>query len=249
MTPLEGMEEFAGVFGHFELPTLDIGMGTQPHKFAADLILTNRTRMVYWTLALAMAGEQGIPLNIRADPVVSVLGADPVTYALSLDKQLQCTLLAEPGNARADMLNATGVLDPITMTCEFVGNAPAREEGICHITDDCHAAMSEVCEEDGGASCGVCLALNRQHMKKNGCSSDPLELHHSSNCFCGGECGVSSHCFNHMTHICRPSRGPLCDLCITTHMADMMLIGGCGPVKSLVTQGCYCYGHNVTSVV
>jgi hypothetical protein len=248
MPVVEGVEEYAGVFGHFQLPTLDIGMGMKQHNFTADLILTNRTTMVMWTLGMAMFADKGIPLNIRGDPVVSVAGVDPVTFALKLDKQLNCVSLIPP-DADSNGFNSTGVLDPVTMTCEYVGPAPAREEGICSISDDCHSTMSEVCVEDGGSSCSVCLALNTQHLMQNGCSSDPLQLAHVSNCFCGGECGVSSHCFTHMTHICRPSLGPWCDVCIDAHMADMMLIGGCGPLKSLATQMCYCYGHNVTSVV
>lgn len=234
--------DYAGRFAHFVLPELDIGMGNKSHHFANEIMLTNTSTLMVWFLA-ALTTPGGMPLNIRADPVVSVAGPDPVSYVLTLDKQLQCTALPEVGVGS----DSTGYSDPISITCEYVGPAPAREdEGVCTRAEDCHAAMHDVCKEDGGLTCQLCLAAETEHLTKNGCSTDPLELAADNECYCHGTCGVTSHCLHHMEKICPHRRGPLCDLCITTHMADMLLIGGCGPLRSLSSQACYCYGGNIT---
>merc|ERR1712232_876320 len=199
--------------------------------------------MGVWALA-ALVTPGGMPLNIRADPVVSVAGPDPVNYVLKLDKQLQCTGIPSEVGVSS---NSTGYSDPISITCEYGGNAPARDDqGACTRAEDCHSAMTDVCHEDGGEDCQLCLASQIGHLMKNGCSTDPLELAADGDCFCHGACGVTSHCLQHMEQICPHRNGALCDACITAHLPDMVLIGGCGALRSLSSQACYCYGGNIT---
>jgi hypothetical protein len=242
MPVVEGYEEHAGVFGHFTLPKMKIGKGTKFHNFTVDLSLTNLSTLKVW--ASAMGQEQGgIPLNIRADPVVSIVGVDPINYVVRLDKEVQCLPILP------DMPPQSSELSNISMSCNYRGNAAPRPEGNCSASADCHKAMSDVCSEDGGWPCETCLALHGPHLTGSGCSTDPLELASSSNCFCHGKCGVSSHCLSHMEKICQAGKGPICNLCLTTHMADMLLIGGCGPIEALVTQACYCYGGMLADAV
>jgi hypothetical protein len=250
MPVVKGFEQYAGIFGHFTLPALKIGMGTKQHSFTAELTLTNKSTLIIWALSMGLKQVGGgFPLNIRADPVVSVAGVDPVTVVLRLDKELLCkpilppttTTLPPTQNGAYDSAY-DGVINNISMTCDYLTNAPARPKGDCSSSDDCQKAMNDHCSEDGGWACETCLALHTAHLSGNGCSTDPLELASSSDCFCHGKCGVTSHCLSHMEKICKPGKGPICDLCLTAHIADMMLIGGCGPIKSLTTQKCYCYG-------
>lgn len=177
MPVFKGFEQFAGVFGHFELPKMHIGMGTKQHKFTADLILTNKTTLITWALAMGTkAAGDGFPLTIRADPVVSVAVVDPVSVVLRLDKELECIPILPPSQ--------NGVINNISMSCDYIDNAPPRPPSDCKYSDDCHSAMKLYCSENGGWDCKSCLALRRPHMKSHGCSSDPLELAADADCFC-----------------------------------------------------------------
>jgi hypothetical protein len=175
MPVVPGFEQFAGVFGHFSLPKLFIGMGTKQHKFTTELTLTNKSTLITWALALGLQ-EGGIPVNIRADPVVSIAIVDPVTVVLRLDKALQCHPILPPSQ--------NGVINNITMTCDYTDNASPRPPSDCKFSDDCHHAMTDYCKEGGGWDCSTCLALRRPHMRQGGCSSDPLELAATADCYC-----------------------------------------------------------------
>lgn len=180
MPVFKGFEQFAGVFAHFDLPKLKIGMGTKQHKFTTDLILTNKSTLITWALALGTkAAGDGFPLTIRADPVVSVAVVDPISVVLRLDKELECMPILPPSQ--------NGVINNISLSCDYIDNAPARPPSDCKYSDDCKKGMALYCEEHGGWDCKTCLALRRPHMKASGCSSDPLELAAAADCYCKKE--------------------------------------------------------------
>lgn len=180
MPVVEGYEEHAGVFGHFTLPKMKIGKGSKFHNFTVDLFLTNMSTLKVWANAMGVE-EGGIPLNIRADPVVSMVGLDPINYVVRLDKEMQCLPILPDVPSQNGAIKS---MDNISMSCNYLGNAAPRPEGDCSASADCHEAMSDFCTENGGWSCRTCLALHSLHLAGNGCSRDPLELVSSSNCFC-----------------------------------------------------------------
>merc|ERR1739848_371459 len=100
------------------LPKMKIGKGSKFHNFTAYLFLTNMSTLDVW--ASALGSEQGgIPLNIRADPVVSVVGVDPLNYVVRLDKEVECLPIPTA-------TSQTGDFENISMICNYLGNAGPR---------------------------------------------------------------------------------------------------------------------------
>merc|ERR1739848_855747 len=106
------------------LPKMKIGKGSKFHNFTAYLFLTNMSTLDVW--ASALGSEQGgIPLNIRADPVVSVVGVDPLNYVVRLDKEVQCLPILPDVPPQNGMIKD---MDNISMHCNYLGNAAPRPE-------------------------------------------------------------------------------------------------------------------------
>merc|ERR1712048_504621 len=179
--PTEGAEDYAGQFAWFTLPALEVGLGPQTHDVTATLHLTNKTRMAWFGLAMIMSEDKGTPLNIRADPVVSLAGVDPMTYLLQLDKQIQCISTMQTNAVGS---NLTGVLDPIEMKCDYHGAPAPRPKIECDVSSDCRSQMQQL-STPGDTDCGITLALHAAALDK--CSNDILVLYEVTSCFCQGQ--------------------------------------------------------------
>merc|ERR1711862_940205 len=95
-----------------------LGIGTKEIDFTTDIVITNSTRETGFTLAMVMM-EGGCPLVIRAKPETVVIGVDPVTCSLDLNKAITCHYL---DNATQPTLGGD-YFDPISMHCDYVGQA------------------------------------------------------------------------------------------------------------------------------
>jgi len=115
-----GYEDYAGEFAHFELPAIKrIGLGSQTMSFESDLVITNKTRLVFWTFGLF---TKDFPLHVQAKPETIVIGIDPVHYNLNLHKEMGCDL-ADPQSLTDD----PDVIAPVDMLCRYHKDFNAEE--------------------------------------------------------------------------------------------------------------------------
>jgi len=122
---------------------------------------------------------------------------------------------------------------------------PAPSPGACNVNSRCAQVMSGQCEQDTGYTCEACLGAKSSTLIAGTCPLNPVDLMSAVSCYCHGKCGLSDRCLQWMNKVCKPGVG--CHLCLTVNIADLLLIGGCGPLTSLVSQSCYCDGDSGSS--